>query len=69
MFKLSGLYSTDLILRTFPEDYVSHVAEGADGALLHGVEGALARDLLHLSLRQVEAEEAGDVTDALAQVL
>lgn len=42
---------------------------GVGGVLLHGSEGAGLGDLLHLSLRQDEAKEAADVTDASAQVL
>lgn len=42
---------------------------GAAGAFLHGFEGARICDLLHLSLCQAEAVEAGDPTDVLAQVL
>lgn len=42
---------------------------GGGGVLLHGSEGARLSDLLHLSLRQDEAKEAADVTDASAQVL
>lgn len=42
---------------------------GVGGVLLHGVEGAPLCNLLDLILRQGEAEEPGDLTDALAQVL
>lgn len=54
---------------TFPKDDVSHVAVGVGRAFLHGTEGALGSDILHLILCQVVAEEARDLTDALAQVL
>lgn len=42
---------------------------GVGRALLHGSEGALSCDLLHLSLRQAETKKAGDLLDALTQVL
>lgn len=54
---------------TFSEEDVSDGAVGVGGVLLHGSEGAPLCDLLHLSLRQGEAKEAADVTDAFGQVL
>lgn len=42
---------------------------GFHGLLLHGPEGAALSDLLHLILRQAEAEEAADVTDTGGQIL
>lgn len=56
-------------LGTFPEEDIPHIAVRAGRALLHGFKGARVCDLLHLSIRQAEAVEAGDLTDALAQVL
>lgn len=54
---------------TFSEEDLPHAGVGVVGFLPHGPEGAALCDLLHLLLRQLEAEEVADVTDARAQVL
>lgn len=53
---------------TFSEDDVPDGSEAA-GVLLHGLKGASLCDLSNLIIRQAEAKEVADVTDACAQVL